>query len=83
MTRLSSTHLKAFLLIAGIGLYSGAANAVPAIWEAQLGATVTDTTPDPAEPALDKNDNATISLSFGTMAFPFTDPSAGPSAVRT
>ena len=73
MTRLSSTHLKTFLLIAGIGLYSGAVNAVPAIWEAQLGATVTDTTPAPALPALpalDKKDDATISLSFGSMKFP-------------
>ena len=82
---MTHTRIHGFLTrtILLAGLYSGAVNAVPAIWEAQLGATVTDTTLIPAEPALDREDNATISLVFGTMAFPFTDPSAGPAAIRT
>jgi hypothetical protein len=47
MKQFSSTFLKALLLLASIGLYSGAANAVPSTWEARLGATVTDPTPAP------------------------------------
>ena len=81
MTRLSSTSLKALLLIACSALYAGAASAVPAIWEAQLGATVTSAA---AAPALDDQDNLDtgIDLSFGSMSFPFPDPTQ-PSGVRT
>ena len=69
MTRLSSTYLKALLLIAGSALYSGAVSAVPAIWEAQLGATVTTI----AAPALDNSDNANTGtvIKFGSMSFLF------------
>ncbi|MGB5442285.1 MAG: hypothetical protein WBN57_06625, partial [Gammaproteobacteria bacterium] len=86
MTRLSSTYLKVLLLIAGSALYSGAVSAVPAIWEAQLGATVTTVpavTPPDFVPALDDEDDADADtiMGFGTMSFPFPDPS-DPSGVR-
>ena len=70
MTRLSSTSLTAFLLIACGVLYSGAASAVPAIWEAQLGATVTNAAIVPALDDQDDLDTGT-DLSFGTLSFPF------------
>ncbi len=51
-------------------LFSAASLATPAVWEAQLGATITDNL---MRPALDNRDNADTgnALTFGSMSFPF------------
>jgi hypothetical protein len=54
-------------------LFSAASLAAPAIWEAQIGPTVTDTDPLPPTPFLDDTDDADtgIEITFGDMTFPF------------
>jgi len=54
-------------------LYTGTSLAAPAIWETQIGSTVTDTAPLPPTPFLDDTDDADTGteITFGDMTFPF------------
>jgi hypothetical protein len=51
-------------------LFSAASLAAPAIWEAQLGATITDRLQNPALDRVDDADTGNT-LTFGSMSFPF------------
>jgi len=56
-------------------LYTGASYAAPAIWEAQIGSTVTDTVPLLPTSFLDDTDDADtgIEITFDDMSFQFVD----------